>query len=168
MRVAAVASLVIVAAALAGCNDPNAKRMWSRIEAQHAAADPPQLWSVAVEGQADNGRPVEVCTDSQLRDGFRTVTPSIAGRDCLRPGDTPAATGANAHYKCQLDGVDYGVSTALIGDRKSDFTTVSSIQPLNGGTASMRRLHYRALGACPAGWKVGDATNQKGAKVSAR
>lgn len=168
MRGALAFGLALAASGLAACDDPNAKRMWSRIEAEHARADPPQLWSVAVEGQANNGRPIQVCTDGPLRDGFRTIVPAIGGRECLRPGDAPSTTGANSHYKCQLDGVDYGVSTSLLGDPKRDFTTVSSITPLNGGAPSVRRLHYRAAGACPAGWKVGDATNQRGEKVSAR
>lgn len=154
------------AALLSACDDGSTSRMWGRLEAEAARKNPPQLWSAAVEGQADAGRPVLVCADAAIRDGFRSIVPTVSGQMCTHGGEAiPTANGSR--YTCRVNDATYAVSTGLVGDVKTDFTASSSVHPVAGGGADITRsLHFKRVGPCPAGWKVGDTTNQKGERVS--
>lgn len=142
----------------------------TRAEAQwrtrQAAIDPPQLWSVQVVGEAHNGWPVLICADSELRSGFTSVIPAHGALHCAREVAT-TPTRPTASYRCTLNGAEYAVSSRMSGDRARDFETDSTILRIeDGASVYARTLRFRQLGACPAGWNVGDTTNQKGQHLS--
>lgn len=165
-RIFLLAGAGLATGLLTACDDGSAARMWERLETQAAKRDPPQLWSAAVEGQADTGRPVLVCADAAVRQGFRSIVPTVDGQMCTHAGEAiPTANGSR--YTCRVNDATYAVSTGLTGDVKTDFTASSSVHPMAGGGANITRtLHFKRIGLCPPGWKVGDTTNQKGERVS--
>ena len=168
MRAAAGAALLVLgvgACSLAGCDDGSSKRMWNRIQADNQAANPPQLWSAQALPDRADAPPVKVCVDAALREGFKSLEPQVAGQPCVR-ADNGAKTANGTFYRCISGGVDYAVSVAVTGDQAADFTTTSAIHPVRGGADFGQTVRYRKLGACPAGWAVGDATDRTGKRVS--
>ena len=165
----AALALALSAAALAlgACDDgQRAEQAAARWRAQQARVDPPQLWSAQTVGEAHGGRPVLICADSVLRAGFGSVIPSSGEVLCARDTAGAAASAPPAVYRCSLGGVKYAVATATTGDLARDFEARSSITRRDGVTVYARTLRFRRVGACPAGWNVGDTTNQKGEHVS--
>lgn len=162
-RSASLLAALLAGVALAACDDGESQ-VEARLRAAQAAADPPQLWSVQVVGEARNGRPVLICADTRLRSGFTSVVPAQGGRSCARFGQptTPAAP-----YRCLLDGTIYGVASTTTGDPRRDFEVGSTIHPLIGeGVDYGRTLRFRLIAPrCPKGWDVGDADDQRGRRV---
>jgi hypothetical protein len=159
-----LALLALVPPGLCGCDEgrsANADAFW---RARQAALDPPQLWSVAVVERPEPGRPVLLCADARMRSGFVRGDPALGERSCARMGDerrTPLGLG----FDCQLDGAAYHVWSAAAGDPLRDFITHVSVQPAEGGTSYVQAFHFHRVGTCPAGWNVGDSTNQRGEHV---
>ncbi|CAN5159990.1 hypothetical protein BH09PSE2_BH09PSE2_06670 [soil metagenome] len=159
-------ALFAATAGLAACDDGGAARLEARLRAQQATTSPPQLWSAQVVGERDGGKPVLICADAAVRGGFGSVIPAVGDRHCARMGDI-VSQGGVAHYQCQLDGAVYAVTSQTTGDAARDFTTGSVIHPVSGaGATYARTLPFKHEGPCPAGWNVGDTTDQQGRRVA--
>ncbi len=74
----------------------------------------------------------------------------------------------NQNYKCQISGQEFGVVTNVIGHYPEEFTASSTVVDIDAQrTVYSRSLHFDHVGRCPAGWRVGQATDQSGKRVSA-
>lgn len=162
---AGLAALALTALVLAACDDGSSKRMWNRIQADNARANPPELWSAQVLPERADAPPVKVCVDAALRDGFKSLEPQVGGQSCVR-SDSGTKTANGAYYRCVAAGTEYAVSVAVTGDAAADFTTATAIHPVRGGNDFSQTVRYRKLGLCPAGWAIGDATDREGRRVS--
>lgn len=152
---------------LGGCGEMGEAQI-ARLKAEALRNDPSGLWSIAVEGEVRPGRPVLICADRQVASGFFSIVPAAGGQECRRDPGQMKSTGVGMRYRCRLNKVDYAVSSVTSGDPVRDFVVSSSAYPiLDPGPAYVRSLRFRRMGACPAGWKVGDATNQRGERVRA-
>lgn len=129
------------------------------------AADAPGLWQVDVvaAAAAPPAKPVFLCADRRLRQSLVQALPEIAGKPCallepptIRPGQFQA--------RCQAGDTKVVASSATTGDLQRDFTvnTHMSSRPADPTQAEPRgefvqTRRYRLLGACPAGWAIGDS-----------
>ncbi len=167
-RLIIVASgLALGAACLAGCDYDSGARAIGRMQAEHDRIDPPVLWSIQVVDEADNGRPVLICANHRIVSGFSSIAPSLGDRDCVRSRDM-YETDNGFHYRCKIGDVSYGVSSSRFGDAERDFQVHSSAHALSfGGVDYDRTLRFRRIGACPPDWKLGQATDQHGARTTA-
>ena len=149
---------------LAACGqDPIA-----RLQARQAAADPPQLWSVAVEGAGarPGDKPIEICTDRLIRTGFLNQGAVAGDIPCL-PERPPVTTPTSVSMRCRMGEETYAVYNAAEGDQGSDYHVRFSMQSLGGNAVALSQVrHYRYLGPCPAGWQIGDATDRYGRPAS--
>jgi len=165
------ASVAAVAAILTACHETGTAQI-QQLKAQMRQSDPPALWSIQVMGQgaagegygrAPVGRPVLICANRQIVSGFSSIVPAAGGDECRRLGRELTPTESGVHYRCKLNGVEFAVSSAITGDPSQDFTVASSAYPiLDDGPQYARSLRFRRQGECPTGWRVGQATNQKG------
>ena len=106
-----------------------------------------------------------ICADREVRSGFTSVIPASGPVHCAREvATTPQAPSST--YRCLLSGTEYAVSSIVSGDRGRDFQTDSTIVRTDGAPVYARTLRFRRLGDCPAGWNVGDTTNQAGEHLS--
>jgi hypothetical protein len=158
-------------AGLAGCDETGTAQI-QRLKADIRRGDPPALWSIEVAGQRPGdpplGRPVLICANRQIVSGFFSIVPAVGGEDCRRLARELTPTGNGFRYRCRLKGVDYAVSSVIAGDAHRDFTVASSAYPiLEDGPEYSRSLRFRRQGGCPPGWRVGEATNQKGERTQA-
>jgi hypothetical protein len=141
--------------------------MVADLEAREAQNDPPTLWSIEVVNETSGGRPVFICANRRIVSGFSSIIPGDGIVNCARDVDIKAAR-ERSQFRCELKGVTYAVSSAVVGDPKQDFSVSSSAYPLtDGGTDYARTLRFRRRGACPKGWKIGEATTQNGARTMA-
>ncbi len=127
--------------------------------ARQAAADPPTLWLVeALDPQGQPRDAVRVCADSPVRYGFTHPIPVAGGAMCLRERNAWRARPDGYVERCELNGVRYGLRVAVVGDPQQDFTVHFAMHPLNGAFEGPRQARrHRLLGACPAGWAIGDS-----------
>jgi hypothetical protein len=149
---------------LCGCDDGSDLRRIARLKAQAARMDPPSLWSIEALDQVRPTPPILICANARIVSGFASVVPAAGGRPCvLETSMIPTPTGVR--YRCRLDGVRYAVSSGLKGDRAREFVISSSIYPLtDGGFERVRVLRFKRRGACPKGWRAGEATDRAGAR----
>ncbi|WP_158914298.1 hypothetical protein [Caulobacter sp. S45] len=161
MKFAPLAPIVAILI-LGGCDQRGAQTdaFW---RARQAAVDRPQFWSVQAVGQP--GRPIRVCTDTQMRKGFGRPNPAIGDQLCGRLGDAVRTKDGWA-FRCTLGGETYAVNASNHGDPARAFEASFSISSLDTGKGYRQTLRYARLGDCPAGWDIGQATNQRGERVS--
>lgn len=150
--------LLLIAYGVSGC-DKDVARTEATILARRAAIERPELWSVRAAGQV--GPTVRICTSQALRTGFIRPAPSLGGQTCRRLGAAVRTIHGWA-FRCSLGGDTYAVSSAAVGDLARAFETQVSITPLQGrGRGFHQTLRYARLGACPAGWTVGQAADRR-------
>ncbi len=156
--VAAVAGV----GALAACGrGPAAGPSWSE---RQATAEKRELWSMEAEGA--KAAPVVVCTDIAMRLGFVKPVPSAGGAPCIRLNRPVERPGSYA-FRCQLAGEEWAVVSTWTGDASRDLTVAMSVSSLdNPNVAYAQTRRYRRLGACPAGWSIGESRDRQGRSVS--
>lgn len=132
-----------------------------RIRAMQAEADPPQLWSI----ETGDGTGVRLCADTLIRTGFLHQRAS-ADADLCQPLKPPVVKPGLVSMRCTLRGREYAVVNRAVGDPDRDMTVTFSMRSMDGDGLSLRQVRrYRLLGACPAGWDVGDATDRMGRRT---
>lgn len=150
---ALAASLAVLS--LGACDDPDVTA--ARIAARQQAIDPPQIWRVDALDAA--GRAVEttwVCADTPTRQTFVRTWPEVAGEPCQGLARTGAAPGLTT-VRCEAQGRRFSIASQTTGDPARDFRLTVSVVPLGGDIGPARRSHhFRRIGPCPAGWRVGD------------
>ncbi|MGZ3375252.1 MAG: hypothetical protein ACXU8S_01520 [Phenylobacterium sp.] len=130
-------------------------------EAQAAATAPPpgqtQLWQVDVVGA--NGKAeatMLACVDDELRKQFLMTRTRVNGGGCtdITP---PVEKSRGWALRCQTQGRWFTISSSATGDETYDFRLDVAMTPVfpDLGTAHQIR-RFRRLGACPAGWRIGD------------
>jgi len=138
---------------LAACDGPAGTA--ARMNARQLAVDPPRLWMI--ETVAPRGGPASyVCADTPMREGFARTRPEIDGAEC-RATARPVVRPGQSALRCQANGRGFAFSTQTRGDLTRDFeltVAVTSLDRTLGPAATTRR--FRRLGACPAGWRIGD------------
>jgi hypothetical protein len=152
--VLAATALLLTAPLLTACGGPSTEDLF---RARQQAVDPPRLWLME---DADAGGAVRaatyVCADTPMRQTFGKTNAEIAGEPC---NDTvaPVVRPGFAAHRCEVGGRRYAITSQTAGDAARDFRLTVMITPLSAdlGPATTTR-HYRRLGACPAGWSVGD------------
>ncbi len=128
---------------------------------------PPQLWRVAAVGEGSPGKPIRFCADARLASGFTSITPEIGGHRCVQEGYTHGAPPSQS-YKCLIEGQEFGVVTNVSGRYPEDFTAFSAVIDIDSQrSVYSRSLHFRRLGVCPSGWRIGQATDQQGRRAPA-
>src|SRR6185312_8538828 len=135
----------------------------ARILARQQALDPPQLWLVQVLGEA--GKPkasVFVCADTNLRDTFVRTRAEVNGELC-KDATGPVEKAHEWSLRCLAQGQPFAVSAATTGDRTKDFRLDFALTPLwsprgpDDDSRTVRQArHFRRVGPCPAGWRIGD------------
>ncbi len=131
----------------------------AQLTARQQAVDPPSLWLMedaetsakgAVSGAAF------VCADTPMHKTFAKTNPEIGGAPCIETVAPVIRPGFTAH-RCDAGGRRYAITSQTEGDLDRDFRLTVMVTPLSAdlGPAQTTR-HYRRLGACPAGWRVGD------------
>lgn len=154
-RAGAIAAVVLLTACDSGVTDVH------RWKQRQAAIDPPMLWRVEVLDGAAPSKPVEVCADAIIRNGFLEPMPSFDGLRC-EPVGGRRATGSVRRLACEAGGRRYAVLSRTNGDPEQAFTTWFSVSPLHGPGASSQTRRYVRLGRCPSGWRIGAHTDQQG------
>jgi hypothetical protein len=126
----------------------------AHVQAVQAAVDPPRLWSATVVSGAPPAE-VYICADSVIRDGFARTIADVNGELCL--ADKVAATVDSYATYCSTSGRRYAVSLRTEGDRSRDFKATFTLHTLQAPIVSAWQVRrYRLIGACPAGWRIGD------------
>lgn len=142
---------------LAACDGSRAAD--ARLPARQPAIDPPQLWLVQVVGQKDGpAAAVFVCADAPLREAFVPARAEVNGRPC-RDTTPPEAKASAWSLRCETKGRRFAVSASTVGDLAQDFRLNLALTPYfdpPGVQAVRQTRRFRRVGACPAGWKVGD------------
>jgi hypothetical protein len=161
-----VAGVSAVAAVWLGWGGGGASSFWRE---RQASGDPPELWSVEAVPQPAGWAPVRLCTDALMRTGFAQPLPLSGPAPCI-PVEPPRREGDRYAYRCTLGGAMQGVSSTVRGDPRRDFTATFTITDLSrymtagAGAEYVQVRRYRRLGACPAGWSVGDHTDRHGVR----
>jgi hypothetical protein len=156
--------LLLIGLSLNGC-DRDVVQREALLRTRRDAIERPQLWSVQAVGQG--GVPVRVCTNEVMRAGFIRPTPSVGGQACELEGDA-VRTAHGWSLRCRVGTDTYAVSSGAIGNRTRVFETRVSITPLQGRNPGFQQtLRYARLGPCPAGWEIGQATDQHGVRAAA-
>lgn len=160
-RTCARAALLPAVLALAACGPSGAKL----VEVRAAQIDPPQLWlAEALDGNGKPAAAIQVCADSALRAGFVRANAEINGMSCAPHRDAVDRPGLYA-VRCDLNGRTYGLTQNRKGDPQQDFQVRFTLTALDGTDVRAAQVrHYRKLGACPAGWGIGDQARLSAAK----
>jgi hypothetical protein len=137
-----------------------------------APSDTPRLWRAEVVDQAVTGHPVFVCADKRARTGFTEALPDINGEACGLI-DQPIRRKGAFIARCHTSFAIVATSSTVKGDMTRDFTVSTRISTRPADvtkaeprTESVQVRHYRDVGACPAGWSVGDAAAAGAVSVS--
>lgn len=147
----AMAALGAVGLLLAFEPTPDATEHFRAVQ---AAVDPPRLWSAAVIGGGQSSE-VFVCADSGIRDAFARTIADVNGERCL--ADKVTATADSYVTFCSTRARRYAVSLRTEGDRSRDFKATFNLHTLDAPVVSAWQVRrYRLIGACPAGWRIGD------------
>lgn len=129
----------------------------ARLLRRQDAVDPPKLW--LAQGVWPSGRvyrSTQVCADTALRDGFLRADPAVNGQACRPISERVEKPGLYA-VRCTALSQEFGVTVTTSGDVKRDFTVRYALTPLDTGRGPfVQTVHYRLLGACPKGWRIGD------------
>ena len=125
--------------------------------ARRAAAHPPELWlAEALDDRGEVRGAVRVCADNVLRSGFLTPLPRLYGERCRRMGQAVVKPDLHA-VRCVAFDRRYGVNATRTGDPARDVTVRFALRPLESPDPGVRQaVRYRRMGACPAGWRIGD------------
>jgi hypothetical protein len=127
---------------------------------------PPQFWLVESVGAEAKVRPVRLCVDPLLRTGFTSFRVNLGKEACMADHLTSDAT--HETYRCSVGGSEYGAATTWSQPRPDQLVVSSTLVDLETSTTVFARtLRYSLLGPCPAGWRVGEATDRQGRRVSA-
>ncbi|MDB5430340.1 MAG: hypothetical protein JWP35_1456 [Caulobacter sp.] len=160
MRLSALPALLALSA-VSACNQPDPI---AAMQARQAAADPPQLWSVQVtDASARPGdKPILMCTDRLIRTGFLNQH-AFTQTDSCQPERAPVVKPDSVSMRCAMGGESYAIYNAAKGDQAKDFQVTFTMRSIQGDAVSLRQTRrYRHIGPCPAGWKIGDATDRYG------
>jgi hypothetical protein len=162
-----LAAAGFAALSLAAC-DGHGDGETARLAARQAAIDPPQLWQAqAVVGRGIVLRTVRICADQKLRDSFQRAEPEVNAEPCRTFGPVVTSPGLYA-LRCTAEGHRFGVTVTTRGDMERAFEVNYSVAPLDLDRGPfIQTVRYRALGACPRGWRIGDQTevDSKGAPI---
>lgn len=130
----------------------------ARFRERQRKYDPLYLWSVQVVSPQKSA-PITICADTFLREGFVRPLPNENGKQCALH-EPPTVKGDQIRMYCTLNDRDYVVRATVKGDPKTAFDLYYAIST---GETSMRQVRrFRRLGACPAGWDIGDNTDRAG------
>jgi hypothetical protein len=166
-RLAPFLAAAAAALALAAC-DGRGDGEEARLAARQAALDPPQLWQAqAVIGRGIVLRTVRICADQKLRDSFQRAEPEVNAEPCRAFGAVVTEPGLYA-LRCTAAGHRFGVTVTTRGDMDRAFEVSYAVAPLDLDRGPfIQKVRYRMLGACPAGWRIGDQSevDAKGAPV---
>jgi hypothetical protein len=136
----------------------------TKILARQQAIDAPQLWRVdALSPSGAVEASVFVCADTSLREAFVRTRAEVNGEIC-KDTTMPVMKENGWALRCAAHGLPFAVSASTVGDPQQDFRlnfgltelyyypTADAPQPL-----SVRQSrHFRRIGACPIGWRIGD------------
>ena len=152
---------------LAGC-DGMGDGETARLAARQAALDPPQRWQAqSVVGRGIVMRTGRSCADQKLRDSFLRAEPEVNAEPCRTLGPVVTKPGLYA-LRCTAEGHRFGVTVTTRGDMDRAFEVSYAVAPLDLDRGPfVQTVRYRALGACPGGWHIGDQTevDAKGAPI---
>ncbi|MDP3853892.1 hypothetical protein [Phenylobacterium sp.] len=125
--------------------------------ARRAAAHPPEFWlAEALDDQGAVRGAVQVCADNVIRSGFLTPLPRLNGEPCRRMGQAVVKPDLYA-VRCVALDRRYSVNVTRTGDPARDITVRFALRPLETPDPGVRQaVRYRLIGACPAGWRIGD------------
>jgi hypothetical protein len=131
----------------------------AQLRARQQAVDPPQLWLME-DAQDTRSGPISgaawVCADTPMRQTFSRTNAEIAGAPCADTVPPVLRPGFAAH-RCEVGGRRYAITSQTVGDPAQDFRLTVMVTPLSADLGPARTTrHYRRLGACPAGWRIGD------------
>ena len=158
-----IAAMFALAAGIfaAGAGTPDTE---TRILARQEAIDPPQLWRVDALGPTGAVKAsVFVCADTSVRETFVRARAEVNGEICK--DTTPPVLKDNGWaLRCQAHGWPFAVSATTLGDPRQDFRLNFGLTQLyyvptaaDPPAMSVRQSrHFRRIGACPAGWRIGD------------
>jgi hypothetical protein len=129
---------------------------------RQAAVDPPALWQV--ETPDGDARPVRICADRKLSDGFADLMPSVQGQAC-EISRAPVEIEGGKIQTCTLSGQKFLVRTRKTGSADR-FTVDFRTERLNARPPQVfvQQRRYVRLGPCPKGWRVGDNSDQDGGR----
>ncbi|MGZ6014661.1 MAG: hypothetical protein ACXWKM_02845 [Phenylobacterium sp.] len=129
----------------------------AQLLARQQAVDPPRLWLMEDADAAGAVRAAAwVCADTPMMKTFAKTNAEIGGAPCNDTVAPVARPGFSAH-RCEVDGRRYAITSQAVGDLDRDFRLTVMVTPLSADLGPARTTrHYRRLGACPAGWQVGD------------
>jgi hypothetical protein len=162
-RILRFAILLPVLIALAACG--GSERAKVRYKARQDAVDPPQLWSIEVVPAPAGIHPIQICTDTRMRQGLARPGPMAGDQPC-KPTGAPIDTPTSHVQRCSLNGEAWVSTATLTGDLQRDYTAALATSPLSDDTGGYRQTRrYRHLGPCPDGWAIGETTDQSGARV---
>ncbi|WP_428151131.1 hypothetical protein [Brevundimonas sp.] len=154
MRIHLVSLIVLTTALLTGC-EVRTDRWLER----QAEVDPPELWQVEVIGA--EARPVQICVDTLLREGFGSPLPEVGGQPCVLIGEPVEHEGGRIG-RCASAGRPLLFSVKKEG-APEDFSVTLNVQTLDRRASEVTQTRrYRRLGLCPPGWTIGDNTDQEG------
>ena len=156
MRKSIIRSVILIAPVLglAACER-------EQVAATPAPAAPgveqPALWSIEVmEGDKPTSR-VTICADSAVRKSFARPMPEVNGLPCVAT-KAPLETAGSYSARCRADGQLYAVNSGTTGDLTRDFTVEMNVTRQGSGQPTYLQVRrYRLVGACPAGWHIGDS-----------
>jgi hypothetical protein len=149
---------ILVAVALAACRGgPDTE---SRLLARQQTLDPPALWLLEDFDAAGRRQSAAfACADGPMRQTFARIHAEVAGTPC-RDISLPVVRPGLTTERCEVDGHIYVFTTQAAGDQAQDFRLTVTVTPIGGESGLGRETrHYRRMGACPAGWRVGDEAN---------
>jgi hypothetical protein len=150
----ALAALLLLS--LAACNGADTE---ARILARQRALEPPQLWLVQAVGRTGaTTASTFVCADTAVRDTFSRTRTEVNGQPC-RDVTAPLLQERQWSLRCQVNGRMFAVSAQTVGDVTQDFRLDFALTPLAhapGDQTVRESLRFRQVGACPAGWRIGD------------
>lgn len=149
--------IFVCGVALAACQRADTGETASTPAAEPAPPMAAHLWQVDVPGRDQQRGSVLICADEAMRAGFSRPVPEINGQACPLKGE--AVDRANGYSaRCELDGRIYKVDANVQGDSQSDFTVDIWVQPEGADDVQYKQeRHYRRVGECPAGWRLGDS-----------
>lgn len=161
--VLAIAAMFALAAGIfaagAGVTDTE-----TQILDRQQAIDPPQLW--LVDALTETGAvkaSVFVCADTSLRETFVRTRAEVNGEVC-KDTTAPVMKENGWALRCAAHGRPFAVSASTVGDPKQDFQLNFGLTqlyyfPTVTGPQRMsvrQSRHFRRIGACPVGWRIGD------------